>query len=49
MTLPPSIAFSDDLLTVAKSLDPESLSEHMRRDLGLSGGRIAPPRDIFRD
>lgn len=33
----------------ARKLDVESLSEHLRRDLGLAGGRVSPRRDIFRD
>ncbi len=32
-----------------RRLDPEVLSDHMRRDLGLLGGRDLPPRDILRD
>jgi len=32
-----------------QKLDIESLSDHLRRDLGLAGGRASPPRDIFRD
>ena len=30
-------------------LDVAGLSDHLRRDLGLLGGRDAPPRDILRD
>ena len=33
----------------AHRLDVETLSDHMRRDLGLIGGRDAPPRDLLRD
>ncbi len=32
-----------------QKIDPESLSEHMRRDLGLLGGREPPLRDLLRD
>ena len=30
-------------------LDPDSLSDHMRRDLGLLGGREPPVRNPLRD
>jgi hypothetical protein len=30
-------------------LDVDSLPEHLKRDLGLAGGRSSPPRDPFRD
>ena len=33
----------------AAKLELASLSDHMLRDLGLAGGRTAPPRDILRD
>ena len=29
-------------------LDVESLPDDMKRDIGLAGGRRAPPRDPFR-
>ena len=32
-----------------QQLDPATLSDHLQRDLGLLGGRTAPPRDILRD
>jgi len=31
------------------TLDVESLPDYLKRDLGLEGGRSAPPRDPFRD
>ena len=31
------------------ALDVKSLPEHLKRDLGLAGGRSAVPRDPFRD
>jgi hypothetical protein len=31
------------------TLDVESLPEHVKRDLGLVGGRSSAPRDPFRD
>ncbi len=30
-------------------LDLESLPDHLKRDLGLLGGRDAPRRDLLRD
>jgi len=30
-------------------LDPETLTDALRRDLGLADGRIVPPRDPWRD
>jgi hypothetical protein len=30
-------------------LDPDTLSEHLKRDLGLSAGRVSVPRDSMRD
>jgi hypothetical protein len=30
-------------------LDIESLPEHLKRDLGISGGRASPRRDPMRD
>jgi hypothetical protein len=31
------------------TLDVESLPDYLKRDLGLMGGRVAPPRDPLRD
>ncbi len=33
----------------AARLDIDSLSEHLKRDLGIAGGRSSPPRDPMRD
>ena len=30
-------------------LDAEDLPDYLKRDLGLLGGRAAPPRDAMRD
>ncbi len=30
-------------------LDLDSLPDHLKRDLGLLGGRDTPPRDLMRD
>jgi len=33
----------------APRLDVNSLPDHLKRDIGLLGGRPAPLRDLFRD
>lgn len=35
--------------TSAQKLDLESLPDHLKRDIGLLGGRETPPRDVLRD
>lgn len=30
-------------------LDLDSLSHHLKRDLGFADGRLPPPRDLLRD
>ena len=37
------------ILPGSHTLDVEGLPDHLKRDLGLMGGRAAPPRDPLRD
>jgi hypothetical protein len=47
------LAFADRMRRLlrisAAPLDVEALPEHLKRDLGLIGGRAAQPRDPYRD